>query len=548
MGHKVHTFVHSIESIPLPAKFTYPFHYTPHPLCVLAAEETQAYLRERKEWAEELRKGKMFGVLIVRRDNGTIGYLAAFSGNLAGKSQHDFFVPPVYDLSDPEGFFRVEERQISQINQRIEAIQGSPDYRHALQERREASSLAQQTITEAKERLRQAKEHRRLRRQDPSFNEQENALLIRESQYQKAEYKRLERALREGIAEKEAAVERFTTEIERLKQERKSRSAALQHQIFERFSIWNGRGEQKDLLELFAPTPQGEPPAGAGECAAPKLLQYAFQHQLQPVAMAEFWWGESPKTEIRHHGYFYPACQGKCGPILRYMLQGLEVEENLLSINSHANTELKILYEDNAVVVIDKPAGMLSVPGKEEIDSVDQRLRARYPGISGPILVHRLDMATSGLLLAAKSKEAYLHLQKQFEERTVRKRYIALLDGIVEANDGIIRLPLCPDPLDRPRQIVSERYGKPAITRYHVRERSNGKTLIELYPYTGRTHQLRVHAAHPDGLHCPILGDTLYGREAKRLYLHAETLAFRHPSSDEWIEIHSEPPFTIEDE
>lgn len=333
-------------------------------------------------------------------------------------------------------------------------------------------------------------------------------------------------------------------EIEQLKQERKRRSAALQRKLFEQFRILNARGEVKDLCELFAPTYQGAPPAGAGECAAPKLLQYAYQHQLEPIAMAEFWWGDSPKTEIRHHGYYYPACKGKCEPILHHMLQGLRVDENPLLADSHRETKLDILYEDDYLLVINKPEGMLSVPGKGDVDSVYQRLSILYPEATGPIIVHRLDMATSGLLLAAKTKEAHQDLQAQFKNRTIQKRYIALLEGEVPQDEGEIRLPLCSDPLDRPRQIVSEEFGKPALTRYRVLERTSGKTLIAFYPQTGRTHQLRVHAAHPLGLHCPILGDELYGRKAERLYLHAEYLAFTHPITFERIEIRAKIPFS----
>ena len=275
----------------------------------------------------------------------------------------------------------------------------------------------------------------------------------------------------------------------------------------------------------------------------PKLLQYAYQHQLEPIAMAEFWWGDSPKTEIRHHGYYYPACKGKCEPILHHMLQGLRVDENPLLADSHRETKLDILYEDDYLLVINKPEGMLSVPGKGDADSVYQRLRILYPDATGPIIVHRLDMATSGLLLAAKTKEAHQNLQAQFKNRTIQKRYIALLEGEVPQDEGEIRLPLCPDPLDRPRQIVSEEFGKPALTRYRVLERTSGKTLIAFYPQTGRTHQLRVHAAHLQGLHCPILGDELYGRKAERLYLHAEYLAFTHPITSERIEIQKSPAF-----
>lgn len=542
MESKFHTFAQPIQSIPLPERFTYPFHYTPHPLCVIAAEETQAYLKERTEWREELQTGKMFGVLVVRTPAGEVGYLAAFSGNLAGKNVHPFFVPPIYDLLQPDGFFRQEEEQINEINARIRTLQASPALEDARSRLQSTIEYCDFVLQAAKDLMKKRKEERDRLRQFP-LTEEETALLIKESQHMKAAHKLTKKSLRSILEEDQAKVDRLEQEIEQLKQERKRRSAALQRKLFEQFRILNARGEVKDLCELFAPTYQGAPPAGAGECAAPKLLQYAYQHQLESIAMAEFWWGDSPKTEIRHHGYYYPACKGKCEPILHHMLQGLRVDENPLLADSHQETKLDILYEDDYLLVINKPAGMLSVPGKGDVDSVYQRLSILYPEATGPIIVHRLDMATSGLLLAAKTKEAHQNLQAQFKNRTIQKRYIALLEGEVPQDEGEIRLPLCPDPLDRPRQIVSEEFGKPALTRYRVLERTSGKTLIAFYPQTGRTHQLRVHAAHPLGLHCPILGDELYGRKAERLYLHAEYLAFTHPITSERIEIQKSPAF-----
>ncbi len=542
MESKFHTFAQPIQSIPLPERFTYPFHYTPHPLCVIAAEETQAYLKERTEWREELQTGKMFGVLVVRTPAGEVGYLAAFSGNLAGKNVHPFFVPPIYDLLQPDGFFRQEEEQINEINARIRTQQASPALEDARSRLQSTIEYCDFVLQAAKDLMKKRKEERDRLRQFP-LTEEETALLIKESQHMKAAHKLTKKSLRSILEEDQAKVDRLEQEIEQLKQERKRRSATLQRKLFEQFRILNARGEVKDLCELFAPTSQGTPPAGAGECAAPKLLQYAYQHQLEPIAMAEFWWGDSPKTEIRHHGYYYPACKGKCEPILHHMLQGLRVDENPLLADSHRETKLDILYEDDYLLVINKPEGMLSVPGKGDADSVYQRLSILYPEATGPIIVHRLDMATSGLLLAAKTKEAHQNLQAQFKNRTIQKRYIALLEGEVPQDEGEIRLPLCPDPLDRPRQIVSEEFGKPALTHYRVLERTSGKTLIAFYPQTGRTHQLRVHAAHPQGLHCPILGDELYGRKAERRYLHAEYLAFTHPITSERIEIQKSPAF-----
>ena len=593
----IHFFKKPVSHLALPEKFTYPFHYTPHPLCVLAAEEVKEYIASRKEWQEELASGKMFGVLIVQTDNGItnneenqIGYLAAFSGNLAGKNLHPYFVPPVYDLLQPEGFFKIEEEQISAINIRIRELENSGSYLDSKEKWKIETEQAKAVLNQAKAELKMAKEAREIRRQSsPELSEEEQASLIRESQYQKAEYKRLEKKWKKRLEELETEVRHFDIEIERLKTERKERSAALQRKLFEQFRMLNAQGEVKDLYTIFEQTVQKVPPAGAGECALPKLLQYAYLHQLKPLAMAEFWWGDSPKNEIRHHGYYYPSCKGKCEPILQHMLQGLEIDENPLLNPVHEEEELEIVFEDEWLLVVNKPAGMLSVPGKaEDRDSVYHRLKKKYPEATGPMIVHRLDMATSGLLLVAKTKEVHQDLQAQFANRSIKKRYVAVLDGAIikteketkpiaekailiakntvstkktakaerTGSTGRIELPLCLNPLDRPRQMVSSEHGKEAITEYQIiseseritsesentfnesnrideSERSINEsrkyTRIIFYPLTGRTHQLRVHAAHPEGLGCPILGDELYGKKADRLYLHAEYIEFRHP-------------------
>lgn len=451
------TFLHTspkFENATLPEQFTYPFHYTPHPLCVKAAEEVQAYLQSRTDWHDELQQGKMFGVLVVRTPEGEIGYLAAFSGNLAGSNHHAYFVPPVYDLLNPDGYFKQEEARITEIN-----------------------------------------------------------IILRDAQ----------------------------NDINILKEERKQRSIALQQWIFRQFHLRNARGEEKDILQIFEENARRNPPAGTGECAAPKLLQHAYLHDYQPLAMAEFWWGNSPKGEIRRHGHYYPSCRHKCEPLLAFMLQGLEVEPNPLLTSLTDPTLLETVYEDEYLLVVNKPAGMLSVPGKTGQASVLTILQERYPEATGPILVHRLDMATSGLLLAAKDKDTHTLLQKQFEGRTVKKRYIALLDGSPKNKEpkGFIRLPMRPDFDNRPLQMVDFEYGKPAVTRYEILS----PTRIAYYPETGRTHQLRVHSAHPEGMDCPIVGDSLYGQPAERLYLHAERLEFYHPVTNKILRIKKEAPF-----
>ena len=603
----IHFFDQPVSHIALPERFTYPFNYTPHPLCVLAAEEVKAYISTKKEWQEELTLGKMFGVLIVQTQeegSSSIGYLAAFSGNLAGKNLHPYFVPPVYDLLQPQGFFKIEEEQISAINVRISALEVNPHYLHLKEKLDRETEQTRLALIQAKEELKTAKKERELRRKSsPALSKEEQDALVRESQYQKAEFKRLERGWKERIKTLEEEVITFETEIEKLKNERKQRSAALQQKLFEQFRMLNAKGEIKDLCTIFEQTVHKIPPAGAGECALPKLLQYAYLHQLKPLAMAEFWWGNSPKTEVRHHGYYYPSCKGKCEPILQHMLQGLEIDENPLLNPVHEEEELEIVFEDEWLLVVNKPAGMLSVPGKaEDRDSVYHRLKKKYPEATGPMIVHRLDMATSGLLLVAKTKEVHQDLQAQFANRSIKKRYVAVLDGAIikteketkpiaekailiakntvstkktakaerTGSTGRIELPLCLNPLDRPRQMVSSEHGKEAITEYQIiseseritsesentfnesnrideSERSINEsrkyTRIIFYPLTGRTHQLRVHAAHPEGLGCPILGDELYGKKADRLYLHAEYIEFRHPIYGDILCIQKEADF-----
>ena len=542
MDAKIHYFQSSVEGITPPERFTFPFHYSPHPLCVKAAEEVQAYLHHQTAWAEELRHGKMFGVLVVEDEQGQLGYLAAFSGNLAGENQWDFFVPPIYDLLRPDCYFSQEEQRISAINHEIDRLKKDTYYQALYLAFEQEQTQANQALTQAKAFLK-AEKQRREQLRKTGVNEETAAALIKESQFQKAEYKRLGRHWQEQLRQTQTAINAREAQIEQLRLMRKRRSAALQQWLFEQYQVLNARGERKPLTEIFAPTPQGTPPAGAGECAAPKLLQYAYLHRLHPRCMAEFWWGDSPKKEIRQHGNYYPACKGKCEPILGHMLQGLTVDPNPLWANAPQEEPLEILWEDEWLLVVNKPAGMLSVPGKGAVGSMASLLRHRYPDAEGPMVVHRLDMATSGLLLVAKRKTTHQQLQAQFHHHTIRKRYIALLEGIVSSDKGKISLPLAPNILDRPRQQIDTVHGKPALTYYEVLSRTANRTLIAFYPQTGRTHQLRIHAAHPDGLGSPIVGDTLYGHPADRLYLHAESLTFTHPITGQRITIVSSSPF-----
>ena len=529
----LHRFTSDIQCYELPKQFTYPHHYTPHPLAVLAAEEVQCYIASRQEWKEELDKGKMFGVLVVEVE-GEIGFLAAFSGHLVGSNDHEYFVPAVYDMLRPGDFFKLEEANITAINKQIKALEADDEFRTANIELEQTKQECEDELEAIKMRLAEGKAKRNRLRSEGNYNEQE---LILQSQHEKAEATRQKRAIKERLESATQHVSKLIKRIDNLKFERQQRSAELQMRLFAEFRMLNMRGEERDLCSIFAPTAQHTPPAGAGECAAPKLLQYAFKQGMRPIAMAEFWWGNSPKGEVRQHGTFYPACNGKCKPILEHMLQGLDVEPNpLLNIVA---PEPKILWEDESIVVIDKPSGMLSVRGKLDIRSAEEWALERY---TEAMIVHRLDQSTSGILVIAKNKDAHEALQKQFIAHTVKKSYVALLNGIVLEKRGEIRLPLKLDYDNRPRQMVAAD-GRAAHTLFEVEDYTEGHTRIRFYPITGRTHQLRVHAAHKEGLGTPIVGDSIYGKSAERLMLHAETLEFTHPTTGEYIRIESKAEF-----
>ena len=440
--------LHPLEShLERPERFTYPFCYEPHPLCQLAAKEVQAYIAAHPEIREDADQGKMFGVLVVEG-----GFLAAYSGLLAGRNDWAYFVPPVYDAQQPDGYFKQQEQIIS-----------------------------------------------------------------------------------------------LTSHLSPLTS--KQLSQELQTWLFHQYQLLNARGEVKDLVDIWQEYYNRPkllqkyplPPGGTGDCCAPKLLQYAYQQGLKPLCMAEFWWGATTKTELRQHLNYYPACRGKCKPILTWMLQGLDVDPDPETL-SLQQMELPVVYEDEWLLVVNKPSGLLSVPGRIGQYSVETIMQERYPD---SMVVHRLDMGTSGLLIVAKTQDVYRALQEQFVKHQIRKKYLAVLEmnhssfNIQHSTlpaKGRIGLPLRPDPMNRPRQIVDLEHGKRAVTDYEFLS----DRVVALWPQTGRTHQLRIHCAHPDGLGRPIVGDELYGtrQQGQRLMLHAAELWFRHPVTLE--EIHLE--------
>lgn len=540
-----------LSGIDIPERMNNPLDYQPHPLCIAVCKELQTYLSEREDWREEIDKGKMFGVLIVENAQPAsgapeIGYLAAYSGQIGGRSDWDDFVPAVFDYLQPDGYFKTHEAEISGINQSIRKLEANTHMKEAkglilqLQEERK------HTIAAYQEKIKKAKAKRDARREAGSLNPEEEAEMVKESQFMKAELRRLKKSLSEKTS-LETEYEAYQADILSLKQLRKTLSDALQQWLFSQFRMQNHEGESKDLLEIFRDAalrdyPQATiatsriaalkmvPPAGSGECCEPKLLQYAYSLGYKPLQMAMFWWGESPKEEIRHHLHFYPACNGKCKPILQWMLPASTFEPAAVDLSLYNKVET--LYEDREIAVIHKPEGLLSVPGKDATQpSVHALMRSKYPEATGPLIVHRLDMSTSGVMMIAKTEFAYHRLQKAFLNHQIQKKYVAIISGKVIPEKGIISLPLMPDYLDRPRQIVDHELGKEAITEYEVLEPVDDSHLrIALYPKTGRTHQLRVHCAHQEGLNAPILGDPLYGNEkAARLHLHAEEITFEHP-------------------
>ena len=640
-------------SIPSPRQFTYPFCYDVDPLAETASEELQHYIATTGLMSAEKGCGKMFGVLVVEYEDeeGALqrGFLAAYSGLLGGRNDWQYFVPPVFDAQQPDGHFKRTEREISAINREISAIEHDPQYLQSVAQHEETMKRLQAEVEAFKVEVDAAKARRDARRKSGEpLSEEQQAEMIRESQFMKAELRRRRKAMEQACSTSDTPQ---STLLKSLQRKRKQMSDELQRWLFAAYRMLNAKGEERDLIDIFREYTHAMPPAGAGDCCAPKLLQYAYQHRLRPVCMAEFWWGESPVSEIRHHLHYYPACRSKCLPILTHMLKGLDVAPNPLAQKRHT-AEPRVLYADEYILVVDKPAGMLSVPGKAEsvrsefsdsanisVEEYFAQLTIGTAGVVGgagiparttapnysdnnsqcrgqesPRLLqlptnsqfttnskflkaaHRLDMDTSGLLVLARTEQAYVELQRQFASRKTVKRYEAVLSGVpkhivggygipavaianscsnlsfsgqglrqecrsllrlepfaiqfAKYSSGCISLPLIADINDRPRQRVDMEHGKPALTLYNIvevraadantavayttKKVDKGLTLVHLYPKTGRTHQLRVHCAHPQGLACPILGDPLYGTErADRMYLHAAELTFRHPITGE---------------
>ena len=544
------SFFHALEtSAPLPEAMPDPFSGAVHPLCRAAAEEVKAYIgRASEEMRRDAQSGKMFGVLVVEKE-GCVGFLAAYSGLLAAHNDWPWFVPPVFDAQQPDGHFKRREREISQLNRQIADLEQSGEYAAALQSWKEAQAANAAEEESFRQKMRQAKQLRDIRRLHHNLPPEEEAQLIQESQFLKAELHRMKKRHEQLMAEKQQRAEEMGNRLETLKARRREWSDDLQHWLFAQYHLLNGEGQVEDLTAVFDryrreqhSLATGLPPSGSGDCCAPKLLQCAFANAMRPLCMAEFWWGQSPKGEIRHHNQFYPPCQGKCRPILAWMLRGIKMED---PAPPTPTPPLQVIHEDEWMAVVAKPAGMLSVPGRTCRHSVEEVMRTRWHNRTNPLIVHRLDMETSGLMVVARTKYAHEVLQRQFLEHQVTKQYVAVLDGVPQGrpSQGTISLPLCPDDNDRPRQMVDTIHGKEAITRYEIVNAEGPTARVNLFPLTGRTHQLRLHCAHPQGLGVPIVGDALYGHGGPRLMLHAAQLSFLHPHTLQPVSFTLPPPF-----
>jgi tRNA pseudouridine32 synthase/23S rRNA pseudouridine746 synthase len=537
--HYLHTYAVQPRG-PLPTLFDFPHQYVPNEWALTAADQLQELIP--KTFAHDFNTlGKMFGVLVVDSPLG-IAFLAGFSGKIDESTQFPGFVPPIYDTLNTEAFFKQGEQELNDLTRRINDLTNGEPLSTIQQEKSNYELDSQEQITVLKNAIKAKKDLRDTVRNSPDLTAELEAQLANESKKEQLILKNLKKEIQATLEALNAKISLIQDEITALKEKRTNQSIALQQELFKAYRLLNFNGETSTVLDVFKAFNSDIPPSGTGECALPKLLHFAAINQLKPICFAEFWWGQSPVGEIRKHGHFYPACRAKCEPILGFMLQGLSVAKNpILSIIN--TSPLRILYEDDFLVIIDKPSGLLSVPGRSDLDSAEDRLALREGKGAYIKAIHRLDMGTSGILMFAKSPEILGAMQSQFAKNRVTKTYEALLEGIPKALDGIITLPLRLNLDHRPHQMVCFEHGKKTHTEFNVLEFKDKKTRIEFYPKTGRTHQLRVHAAHPMGLNCAIVGDELYGISSNRLHLHAKEIECWHPVINQPMKISCKTPF-----
>lgn len=530
----------------LPKRFTFPYYYEPHPLAHQAIEELQRYLTEQPNSLEDaLHIGRMFGVLVVENQDGSVGYLSSISGEnhfAPGK-----FVPSIFDSTNSE--LQFIRNEIDNLRCKLDTLNADPDLHQLNLDLMSIKSESSIALDSYQLRIKEAKKDRKLQRNQAEIEMSPEQLasfiksLGEQSSQEKRQLKKIKHEWLEKIAFVEDQLRNQNATVSAQKDACKLELDNLKKLNLQQRTFLNQHGITQSLYDLLKDKNPLEPIVNSEHENAPKLLQYAFKHRIKPLALAEFWWGPPPEKEVRQHKNLYPVCQSKCFEILNHMLDGIETDPSPLTVNPAEGKELEIVYEDDVMVVVNKPEEFLSVPGKTIIDSVYTRIQARYPKATGPLIVHRLDMSTSGLIVLALTSEANRFIQKQFIERTVEKHYVALLEGEVEAESGIMKLPLAGDLSDRPRQLVCFEHGKNAETTWQVLDRSEGRTRVRLYPKTGRTHQLRVHCAHHLGLNCSIVGDDLYGYKRDRLHLHAEYLRLIHPVTKKVMEFNAEAGF-----
>jgi len=551
-------FKGSFDNMALPELFAFPFYYTPHPIALVAATELQERIKNEIDWNHDFgleafdsdrALGKMFGVLVVKNALGELGYLSAYSGVIDGDGLDAVFAPSIYNCFFEEQLYVNEVHNLDQLSKEINELEADPALLKAKEILHSKTQEYNAIIIEEKKIIKTYSNKRKAKRKKLKLTLEEDAYqLLHEDHVQSsindnffcnayAEY------LNKKLSKFKSHFDEYNDKILALKNERSNKSRALQVLIFGEYNFLNSKGESKNVIDLFKGRIPDVPPAGAGDCAAPKLFQYAYQNDYKPIALAEFWWGKAPNSKVRKHKYFYPACRGKCEPILNFMLQGIDVSPNPLLTNPAVGKSLETIFEDEHLAIINKPAEFLSVPGKYITDSVQERMLKKYPEATGPLIVHRLDMSTSGLMVIAKSKFVHKTLQEAFTNRWIKKRYVALLDGVLDKDEGHIDLPLRLDIENRPYQMVCYEHGKHCRTRWEVIQRNERTTQVYFYPLTGRTHQLRVHAAHRHGLGMPIVGDDLYGLKKDRLHLHAESLTFEHPITKKLLEVEKAADF-----
>ncbi|NVN80698.1 MULTISPECIES: RluA family pseudouridine synthase [unclassified Vibrio] len=534
------------QALSLPKRFTFPYYYTPHPLCELAMQQLQQSLLDCG--VNETSQGNLYAVLLVQHpQTQELGYLSAFSGLQLDSSLEPLlssiaFVPSAFDKQQFQALNTQDLTQQTALANDIanlEKTHNLDELTATLSELKNDAGKAikafQLTMAANKAQRNELREQANQEKELGNLESAANLLkqLGNQSSQEKRDLKALRVKWKQKIAERQSQVDAVESDLKSRKRDYQTVSAELETQRLSHYRFLNQAAEPKSLLELLDGKDALD---GSGDCCLPKLLNFAFEHGFKPLALSEFWWGVPPTDIIRQHGNLYPVCQSKSFEILDHQLSGIELEDNPLIVNPAVGKSFDIVYEDEEIVVVNKPEEFLSVPGKFIEDSVYTRIKARYPNASGPLIIHRLDMSTSGLLILALTAESNKHIQKQFIDRTVEKRYTALLDGEIHGKCGDISLPLRGDISDRPRQLVCHEHGRNAETHWQAVSTNNGKTKVHLYPKTGRTHQLRVHCAHPSGLGVPIRGDDLYGYKRERLHLHAGYLKLIHPTTGEWVE------------